>query len=553
MYRLSTHMPVMIPAKYGFPSMASHQILREPKTILFIPCYGRGGKRGKGPANGEAVPGARFSNPRVRLFRTATSSTTLQECIIKTYQERMKKYRISMEREGWIVDEDVLLINPPAKGVEIYEHLGLGYITACLRKNNIRVRIIDIHLNGWSISKAIQEVRKYPCKLIGISIPFQDFARQALNFATKLKKAGVNAHLSIGGIYPTFAYPEILEKFPAIDSVVLGEGEETFVELAQRILANDEWRDIKGIAYRRNGAVIKNEIRPSIKDLDEIPFPARDMLPRVLQKVKYASMITSRGCYGRCTFCSVVPFFSQFGPRFRVRSPENVVDEIEYLYKKYKVRNIMFHDANFIGNQRRAAAIAEEIIKRNLRLHYSIECRADNVNRELFRLLKASGLRRVFLGVESGSQAVLDRLQKDIDVDDNINALKILSELEIYVSMGFIMFDDRTTLEEFKDNIIFIQKAKEIMPPGKLDNVYIASKLLPLSGTEFERYLMEAKKYKGDSLNWHYRLDDPKVNLLYNALKILSCVTGKVHRILNIKPEGESKWLESVEEGAGQH
>lgn len=178
-----------------------------------------------------------------------------------------------------------------------------------------------------------------------------------------------------------------------------------------------------------------------------------------------------------------------------------------------------------------------------MKIHYSIECRADNVEKELFALLRSSGLKRVFLGMESGSQTVLDRFKKDITVEENITAIKILSGFDIYVTIGFIMFDDRTNLSEINENLTFIQKVKDIMPRGRLKNIFIASKLQPWSGTEFEHYLIQAQKYQGDSLDYNYKLNNYKINFLFNFIYFLYSSTGVIRKIRNKEHIWEKQWL----------
>ena len=444
---------------------------------------------------------------------------------------------------------DVLLINPPL-GItsDIYEHIGLGYIAACLRKRNINVEIINIPEQGWTVSRAVKEVKNIPCRVIGVSIPFQESAKRAFNFITGLKKAGVDAHISIGGIFPTYAYEEIINMFPAVDSVVLGEGEETFAELAEKIISGHDWHDIKGLAYLENNTIIRNDFRPLIEDLDSIPFPARDTLPESLKRVNAATMTTSRGCYGRCSFCSVTPFFSSFGPKYRVRSSQNVMDELDILYHEYDVRNIAFNDAIFIGGKgsgyNRAREIAEEILKRNMDLHFYIHCRPNDVDEELFGLLREAGLRKVFLGVESGSQTMLDRFQKDITVEENLRALETLSKFDIFVALGMITFDDRITFTELNENLMFLQQAKKIMPKNRL-NFNVLGKLLPLAGTEVERYMKETRRYRGNSIKYTYSIDDRKINLLYNTANTLANIFWKVKRALNMTIDYDRVWMKS--------
>ena len=421
-----------------------------------------------------------------------------------------------------MVYHDVLLINPPSRQREFYEHLGLGYLAACLRQQNIDVKILN--MPHWMAPRALKEVKKYSCKLVGISIPFQRSAAQAFNFISRLKREGFNtAHMAVGGIYPSFAYEEIIKEFPVVDSVVIGEGEETIVELAEAIINDTDWKKIRGLAYRENDGIVTTEVRPLIEDLDTVPFPERDALPEVLEKLDHAPVLSSRGCYGRCNFCSVVPFFKKFGTPLRMRTSANVIEELEFLYNKHRVRNVDFNDANFIGGKghgfRRAREIAELILNKNMDLKFGIQCRPNEIDLELFTLLKKAGLSKVFVGIESGSQTMLDRFQKDITVEENIKALETLSKLDLITYMGFITFDDRTTMQEYNENMAFIEKAKRLMPQNRL--FYdLGTKLLPLAGTDAEKTMKKRGNMKGSSMRFEYKMDDPKMNLIYSAIKI---------------------------------
>ncbi|NMC55956.1 MAG: hypothetical protein GYA50_01875 [Eubacteriaceae bacterium] len=288
---------------------------------------------------------------------------------------------------------DVLLINPlGSKYEDADEHLGLGYIASYARAHDISVAIIDVPLNGWTLKQAAFEIAKYSCKLIGISIPFQQYAKQALELIRELRAEGFTCHLTAGGIFPTFSYEELFALCPEIDSIILGEGEITFCELAQKIIADKDWRDVHGISYLENGKVITTQVRPLEENIDNFPYPARDTLPLVLKRQPSVSMLSSRGCYGGCSFCSVVPFFSSFGPRCRVRSTENIIDEMQMLISTYGVHNIIFNDAEFAGgiaiNRAQTIEIAEEIIKRNFNIHFSIQCRVNDIDYETFDKLK---------------------------------------------------------------------------------------------------------------------------------------------------------------------
>jgi anaerobic magnesium-protoporphyrin IX monomethyl ester cyclase len=443
---------------------------------------------------------------------------------------------------------DVVLINPAwSKLGEKLENLGLGYIAATLRRNNYKVIIIDAPLMEWDSNRTIEEVKNIECKLIGVAIPFQDAAKEILEFISNLKKIKSNSHLTVGGIYPTFAYEEILKLYPTIDSIVIGEGEETTVDLAKAIINQGDFREIKGIAFRDGEKVIKTEIRASIEDLDLLPFPERDTLELTLKTYNFASIISSRGCYGRCSFCSVVPYYGALGKTYRVRSAENVLEEIEELYHNYGVVNIVFNDANFIGGSKsakeRAKKIAEEIIKRKLNLEFRIQCRVDDVDEELFALLKKAGLTRVYLGVESGSQTVLDRFVKDATVEDNIKAINILAKLNIFVAMGFIMFDDRININELSENVAFLNNVKKVLNKDMMSPIYPTSKLLPLAGTEVESYMKKSNKYIGNSLEYSYRFEDPIIRVYYRVITITSRISVSIKKLLRKDTNSDKSWI----------
>lgn len=453
---------------------------------------------------------------------------------------------VNLCRKGALMSCDVLLINPPHNlRINLEENLGLGYIAACLKKHGLKTEIMDYSSQHWP-GQVEKQLPKLSCQLVGVTIPFQDQAKIAFSFISALKALNPHVHINIGGMYPTFAYEEILNLFSFVDSVTLGEGEETFVELADSIINGKEWRTTRGIVYRSDSGLTVNEIRPLIKDLDSIPFPERYMLNTNAKNMKYANLLTSRGCYGRCTFCSVVSFYSMFGAKYRLRSTENVMDEILFLYNKYDVRNISISDANFIGGQgrgyTRAANVAEEILKRNLDLRFVMACRPDDVEEKLFANLKRAGLAGVFLGIESGSQAMLDRFQKDITVEQNIEAMEILKKLGLYVIMGFIPFDERVSFTELYDNALFLEIIRKTMPPNMWRHPFF-SRILPYAGTEIERHMKETGIYKGNSLDYSYRILDPKINFLYSTANFLSVVADKAKRIFKSSPVGyELDW-----------
>ena len=190
--------------------------------------------------------------------------------------------------------------------------------------------------------------------------------KSALKIIKVAKKALHNCLTIIGGSHVTFWDDKALQECPQLDIVVRKEGENTLVELMQKLEAGKSFSDVLGITYRKDGKIVKNPDRPYIEDLDSLPFPAFHLFP-LKQFNKYGNIIfpvmTSRGCTFWCEFCTAV---RMFGRKYRMRSPKKVVDEIEYLYRKYGEKQYTFYDDAFTVDQARTKEICNEILKRGL-------------------------------------------------------------------------------------------------------------------------------------------------------------------------------------------
>ena len=238
-----------------------------------------------------------------------------------------------------------LLVRPPelygasfAQFYTIHECLGIGYLAAYLRAHGYPVEIMDAHVDGLSVDETIAEIKDKDFDVLGVSIGSSLVFPQAVQIIRKIKAWLGNVHITVGGHYPTFFYKQVLKKYPEIDTVVRFEGEETLLELVEKKDYSLEWKSIKGIAFRQDAQIIATPPRPLIADLDSLPFPARDTLPRLMERGGLPLIASSRGCPGRCSFCDVHSFYSTpKGKMWRARSPENVLQEIEILKKKNRV------------------------------------------------------------------------------------------------------------------------------------------------------------------------------------------------------------------------
>lgn len=342
------------------------------------------------------------------------------------------------------------------------EHVGIGYLAAYLRNNDHTVKVIEIK------ERDIQNKDQYipeliDCELIGFTTTCVTMKNVA-HLVDIIKGYHPNSYIVCGGHMATFSSKEILEKYPKIDFAIQGEGEITFLELVKALELKKDLCNVLGIVYRSGDKIIENMGRPLIDDLDKLPFPDRDQFEQHDGKFQYIRLSTSRGCLGHCGFCSSFAGRCQEGPRWRGRSPQNVVDEIEMLVKKYNFHTYDFVDSTFEDpgqkGKKRIEAIAKEIINRNLEIFYNCCFRAENwgeKDKDLLKLLVESGLEKVNIGFESGNDRGLKLLNKRATMADNWRTIETLQHFpQIYLTFGFIMLHPYSTLQDIRDNAKFL-------------------------------------------------------------------------------------------------
>lgn len=356
---------------------------------------------------------------------------------------------------------DVLLINPldhghvkTGLGIKI-PPLNLMYLAAALEEASMSVKIIDDDLYQLGFEKVASLASKIDPRVVGVTATTATI-KKALNYIKSIKKVLPNTLMVIGGPHPTFMPIETLKTENALDVVVRGEGEKTMVEIAEKYEKKlNNFSEIKGIFYRDNNKINTTPPRPLIKNLDDLPFPARHLIPfkeYKTSKNQAGGMITSRGCVFSCNYCSSSLIM---GKKFRTRSPENVVNEMEELVFKYGVREIAFLDDIFMLNKRRARAIANEIQNRGLDLSFVTSSRVDTVDMQLLEDLKNAGMTTLYCGVESGSQRVLDLMGKGITLKQAEDAIKAAKKVDVDVLGSFIIGYPGETYKEMDQTIDF--------------------------------------------------------------------------------------------------
>ena len=357
----------------------------------------------------------------------------------------------------------ILLINPSQKAAygtvaaPSFPPIGLGYLAAVLRKNGHNVQIIDVDAENLNDDTMYDSIRKVSPDIVGITSTTPTF-HQALEMAKLAKQAG-SAKTVLGGVHVTI---DPLNSFSHdVDFIIKGEGECTFMELANAIESgNRDLSKIKGLLYKNaDGKITQNADRELIDNLDSIPFPAWDLFNRNIYsypdtlRTPVLPIITSRGCPGKCTYCCTKLIF---GRRFRSRSPGNIADEIEWLVSEYGIKEVHIWDDNFTTNKKRVLEFCDEIKQRNFDISFAFPngMRADYLNEEILSALKGIGVYSIALGVESGNAEVLKNIKKGIDLEQVKNIVKISKKLNLE-TWCFFMFglpgDNRKTIRETID------------------------------------------------------------------------------------------------------
>lgn len=292
--------------------------------------------------------------------------------------------------------------------------LGLCYAAAACEAAGARVVILDYIVSQYTPEKLAAELDAFQPDVIGTNAVTMNF-RQAIRIIRDAKRHCPGAVTMMGGPHVSFDAENTLDHHPELDLIVVGEGEQTLLELIPTVQSRDHWPAIKGIAFRDRAGVTLTPARPLIEDLDSLPLPARHLLPmnRYLALGFPVSIITSRGCPNRCIFCLGR---RMVGHKARFRSPALVVDEIEQLID-YGHALINIADDLFTANKRRVMALCDEINRRGVAFIWSAFARVNTVDPEVLKAMKSAGCHSISFGIESGNADMLKRVKKGISLD----------------------------------------------------------------------------------------------------------------------------------------
>ncbi|MHB8338104.1 MAG: B12-binding domain-containing radical SAM protein [Ignavibacteriaceae bacterium] len=384
---------------------------------------------------------------------------------------------------------NVLLINPGASNIYSKVEanlppLGIAYLASVARKGGHNVHIVDANVEKKVLGKT--DLNYFD--VVGITSDTPRYY-EALKIAKEIKKTG--KFIVMGGYHVTFLDEEVLSS-GYVDVVVRGEGEEIFLNLLNALENNTGLKTILGISYLEGEKFVRNDDALPPKNLDELPFPARDLLPiskykTTLNGIPSANLITSRGCPYNCYFCASSKFG---GIKWRARSAKNIVDEMEMLYNDYGYRAFEFLDDNFTLSKKRIFAFADELEKRKMTdIIWWCFSRVDTIakNEPMVKRMAEVGAYRVFLGLESVNENVLDSYGKNIDNEEQTKAIHLLRKYGIGIHGSFIVGDINETKEMIMKTVNWAKKMNPQLAQFSL--------LTPFPGTQLYDDIKKENKF----------------------------------------------------------
>lgn len=373
-----------------------------------------------------------------------------------------------------------------------YPPLGLMYVAGAIEeRTSHKVEIIDCVAGRYTYGQLEQRIKENVPDVVGIqAITFT--LVDVIKVSKLIKKINASIKTVVGGPHANL-YPYETIAFPEVDFVLLGEGEGNIAEFLRALESNKNFEDVPGLIYKQDGQTFTaNRSNLPIGDLDSLPMPARHLLDvqryySVLAKGKrFTTMMTSRGCPYKCTFCDR----PHLGKKFRCRSAKNVVDEMEECCKNFGIDEFFLYDDTFTVDKNRVLMICKQIKERKLKILWDIRSRVDIMDDEMLRVLGQAGCIRIHYGVESGNEDILRHIKKGITLPQVRNVFKNTRKYRIQTLAYFMIGLPGESEREIHQTIDF---AKSL----DADFVHFAV-TTPYPGTELYRLALKSGLYKID-------------------------------------------------------
>jgi len=410
-----------------------------------------------------------------------------------------------MENTSKLDEKRILLIHPLGYRKEAAGHdisrkanimppLGLASIAAYLEREGLKADIIDCYAHPDSDSLIIDYARQKRPAYVGLSCTTSSFL-DGVRIAELVKEELCGVRAVFGGVHVSAMKEKVLEDFPAVDFVVVGEGEQTLTELLKA--GNREPEGIEEVIYRDgSGAVVYNGYRENRLELDSLPFPAYEklagypdayMLPIFnYPKAPNTSCISSRGCPYACSYCDR----SVFRRNFRYNSAEYLYDHLHYLKEKFGIRHINFYDDQFTFNRQRVVDFTTMMIERPLGMTFNCAVRAEHIDFDLLKLMKRAGCWMISLGIETGDPDLLAQHRQNADLNMLAEKIRLIKKAGIRVK-GLLMMGLPGETESS------IQKSMDYVFSLPIDDFNLA-KFTPFPGSPIYRNIHELGEFKED-------------------------------------------------------
>lgn len=399
----------------------------------------------------------------------------------------------------------IVFVNPPLSLTERYGKLagagntlpplGLLYLASLSRENKFDVAIVEAG-NKLSYENAIEEILYHQPDYVAITATTISIYNAA-KLAKMIKQKRKDINIIIGGPHLTAVPKETMKRFPEFDIGIIGEGEEALIDLLTTIENGYSLDNVAGIVFKDDSQIRITKERDLISNLDELPFPAWDLLPNFpkgyyplaskFQRLPAAYILTSRGCPYKCIFCDT----SVFRNKIRFFTGRYVIEMIKLLYHRYGVREISFEDDTLFLSKQRLVDICKNLLRENLSLSWSCNGRVDSVNLDILRLMKKAGCWQIGYGIESGVQDILNFSKKNITLEQIENAIELTHKAGILSKGFFILGFPTDTQKTVRRTINF---AKRI----KFDDITV-SFMTPFPGSELYKI---AKQYGRFDEDW---------------------------------------------------
>lgn len=417
----------------------------------------------------------------------------------------------------------LLLINPYFKAMTKYERvempLGLTYLAAVLEKANFDVEIIDASVGskrsfkkniwhyGYTLDELITKIKEKKPDLVGLGCVFSMRFPEVLEIAKEIKKINKDIIIAIGGIHPTIFAKQILKDYSFFDYILLGEAEYSFLDLVKSIQSNNlkELKNIDGLAYRKKDKILVNPKTTFIENLDSLPFPARHLLP-IEEYLKNSaptnwglgahrqfSILTSRSCPNRCTFCSM---YLVHGPRWRSRSSKNVLNEIDILVNKYNAKELCFEDDNLTLSKQRMIDICQGIIDKGIKINWNTPngVAIKSLDYEVLKKMKESGCTSVNLAIESGDDYMRNEIiKKNLPREKIYEIVLACKKLGLKANAFFVLGMPGETKKSLENNIKLLKE----LPFNGIAVLFAT----PFPGTKLFQWAIEGKMISKEDLN----------------------------------------------------